>query len=78
MNIEKDETVLLKIRLKDLTEIIRHDVQISALEQIRALQLLLNGQFGNFNAEQREFLELIFNSSIHLHNTVKRLLAACK
>jgi len=75
MDIVKNETVSLKNRLENLTDTIRHDIQISAIEQTHALQLLLNGQFGSFSAEQKEFLELIFYSCIHLRNTVKQILA---
>lgn len=55
-----------------------HDLQIPAIAQLRALELLLSGQLGSFNNEQKELLELTLNSCRYLYNMVKTLLSAYK
>ena len=55
-----------------------HDLQIPAIAQLRALELLLSGQLGSFNHEQKELLELTRNSCSYLYNMVKTLLSAYK
>ncbi len=55
-----------------------HDLQIPAIAQLRALELLLSGQLGSFNNEQKELLELTRNSCRYLYNMVKTLLSAYK
>lgn len=55
-----------------------HDLQIPAIAQLRALELLLSGKLGSFNSEQKELLELTRNSCSYLYNMVKNLLSAYK
>ena len=39
--------------------ILSHDLKIPTIAQIRALELLINGQFGELTKEQKEIISLI-------------------
>ncbi len=58
--------------------ILSHDLKIPTIAQIRALELLLNGQFGELTKEQKEILSLILDSCKYLYKVVLTLLTTCK
>jgi PAS domain S-box-containing protein len=55
-----------------------HDLKTPAIAQVRALELLLSGQFGEFNDEQKEMLEMTLESCNYLYEMVYTLLSTCK
>jgi PAS domain S-box-containing protein len=55
-----------------------HDLKTPAIAQVRALELLLSGQFGDFNKEQKEMLEMTLESCNYLYEMVYTLLSTCK
>ena len=58
--------------------ILSHDLKIPTIAQIRALELLLNGHFGNLNNEQKEILQLILESCKYLYKVILTLMLTCK
>lgn len=72
------ENLNLKKYLNTYIETLSHDLQIPVIAQVRALELLLSGQLGEFNEEQKEILNLTLNSCKYLHNMVNTLLSTYK
>lgn len=50
-----------------------HDLKIPTIAQIRALELLLNGEFGNLSKEQKEIILLILESCKYLYKVILTL-----
>lgn len=50
-----------------------HDLKIPTIAQIRALELLLNGNFGMLTGEQKEILLLILDSCKFLYKVILTL-----
>lgn len=67
----------LKEKVTHIT-ILSHDLKIPTIAQIRALELLLNGHFGELNNDQREILSLILESCKFLYKVILTLLITCK
>ena len=57
--------------------ILSHDLKIPTIAQIRALELLLNGNYGSLNNEQKEILLLILDSCKHLYKVILTLVVTC-
>ena len=55
-----------------------HDLKTPAIAQVRALELLLSGQLGEFNDEQKEILKLTLDSCNYMYEMVYTLLSTCK
>ncbi len=55
-----------------------HDLKTPAIAQVRALELLLSGQLGDFNDEQKEMLKLTLDSCNYLYDMVYTLLSTYK
>lgn len=55
-----------------------HDLKTPAIAQVRALELLLSGQLGNFNDDQKELLTLTLDSCNYMYDMVYTLLSTCK
>lgn len=55
-----------------------HDLKTPAIAQVRALELLLSGQLGEFNEEQREMLKLTLDSCKYMYDMVYTLLSTYK
>lgn len=55
-----------------------HDLKTPAIAQVRALELLLSGQLGEFNDEQQEILKLTLESCNYMYNMVYTILSTCK
>jgi len=55
-----------------------HDLKTPALAQMRALELLLTGQMGEFNEQQEEMLKLTLESCHYMYEMVYTLLSTCK
>jgi NtrC-family two-component system sensor histidine kinase KinB len=55
-----------------------HDLKTPAIAQVRALELLLSGQFGEFNDEQKEMLQTTLESCNYLYEMVYTILSTCK
>jgi len=55
-----------------------HDLKTPALAQVRALELLLSGQMGEFNESQKEMLKLTLDSCNYMYDMVYTLLSTCK
>lgn len=58
--------------------ILSHDLKIPTIAQIRALELLINGQFGELTKEQKEIISLILESCKSLYKVILTLLITCK
>ncbi len=80
ITISKDitENVSLKKSLEIYISTLSHEFQIPVIAQVRALELLVDGQLGEFNNEQKEMLQLTLNSCSYLYVMVKALLSAYK
>ena len=52
-----------------------HDLKNPTLAQIRGLELLLKGTFGNFNEEQKDILNMILDSCRYMNGMLATLLA---
>ncbi len=55
-----------------------HDLKTPAIAQVRALELLLSGQLGDFNEDQKEILKLTLDSCHYMYDMVYTLLSTCK
>ncbi|MBD5401239.1 PAS domain-containing sensor histidine kinase [bacterium] len=55
-----------------------HDLKTPTIAQIRALELLLSGQLGPFNDEQKEMLKLTLDSCNYMYDMVYTLLSTYK
>lgn len=55
-----------------------HDLKTPAIAQVRALELLLSGQLGEFNDDQKEILKLTLDSCNYMYDMVYTLLSTCK
>lgn len=55
-----------------------HDLKTPAIAQVRALELLLSGQMGEFNESQKEMLKLTLDSCNYMYDMVYTLLSTCK
>lgn len=55
-----------------------HDLKTPAIAQVRALELLLSGQLGEFNESQKELLHLTLDSCNYLYDMVYTILSTCK
>lgn len=55
-----------------------HDLKTPAIAQVRSLEMLLNGMFGELNEEQREMLKLIHESCRNMHDMVSTVLFSYK
>ncbi len=54
-----------------------HDLKIPTIAQIRALELLLKGEFGVLSYEQEEMIKLILESCKSLYKTELLLFSIC-
>jgi K+-sensing histidine kinase KdpD len=57
--------------------ILSHDLKIPTIAQIRALELLLNGNYGTLNKEQKEIILLILDSCKYLYKVILTLVITC-
>lgn len=55
-----------------------HDLKTPTIAQIRALELLLSGQLGILNDEQKEMVKLTLDSCNYMYDMVYTLLSTCK
>ncbi len=55
-----------------------HDLKTPTIAQVRALELLLSGQLGYFNEEQKEMLKLTLDSCNYMYDMVYTLLSTYK
>lgn len=55
-----------------------HDLKTPTIAQVRALELLLSGQFGEFNNDQKEMLKLTLESCNYMYDMVYTLLSTYK
>ena len=55
-----------------------HDLKTPAIAQVRALELLLSGELGEFNNDQKEMLKLTLDSCNYMYDMVYTLLSTCK
>ena len=52
-----------------------HDLKNPTIAQIRSLELLLKGSFGEFNATQKEILEMVLDSCRYMNGMLASMLA---
>ena len=52
-----------------------HDLKNPTIAQIRSLELLLKGNFGKINSEQKELLEMVLDSCRYMNGMLSSLLA---
>lgn len=55
-----------------------HDLKTPTIAQVRALELLLSGQLGAFNEDQKEMLKLTLDSCNYMYDMVYTLLSTYK
>ena len=73
---EKEETI--RAYREVFTSLLTHDIKTPTIAQIRSLELLLSGAFGNFNEEQKEILSQTLESCKYMYNMIKNALCAYK
>ena len=71
MNAEKR----LQAQRETFVASIGHDLKNPTIAQIRGLELLLKGAFGNFNTEQKEILEMVLDSCRYMNGMLSSLLS---
>jgi len=55
-----------------------HDLKTPTIAQIRSLELILNGEFGELNEEQREIMELTLSSCKYMYDMISTILSTYK
>lgn len=68
----------IELLRKSFIETLTHDLKTPILAQIRALDLMLNGNFGEFNKEQSEMLQLTLESCQYMYEMVSTLISTYK
>ena len=63
---------------KGFIEILNHDLKTPIIAQIRALELMLKGNFGMLNNEQSEIVQLTLESCNHMYEMVSTLISNYK
>ena len=63
---------------KGFLEILTHDLKTPIIAQIRVLQMMLDGGFGNLNTEQAEMLQLTLDSCNYMYAMVATLISTYK
>ncbi len=80
LNLQQDlinSTDLQDLR-KSFIETLAHDLKTPILAQIRALELMLGGSFGQFSEEQSDILGLTLESAKYMYNMVSTLISTYK
>ena len=65
----------LQLQRETFVASIGHDLKNPTIAQIRGLELLLKGSFGDFNPEQKEILEMVLDSCRYMNGMLSSLLA---
>lgn len=63
---------------KSFIEILTHDLKTPIIAQIRVLEMMLEGSFGNLNNEQSEMLRLTLDSCNYMYTMVATLISTYK
>ena len=63
---------------KSFIEILTHDLKTPILAQIRMLDMMIEGKFGNLNGEQSEMLNLTLESCNYMYTMVATLISTYK
>ena len=63
---------------KGFIETLTHDVKTPILAQIRIIELMLNGHFGEFNREQNEMLKITLDSCKYMYEIISTLISTYK
>ena len=70
-----DEEKQLQAQRETFVATLGHDLKNPTIAQIRSLELLLKGSFGEINNEQKELLEMILDSCRYMNGMLSSLLA---
>lgn len=70
-----DEEKILQAQRETFVASLGHDLKNPTLAQIRALELLLKGDFGKIKTEQREILEMVLDSCRYMNAMLASLLS---
>lgn len=70
-----DEEKLLQTQRETFVASLGHDLKNPTLAQIRAVELLLKGNFGSVSNEQKEILEMLLDSCKYMNAMLSSLLA---
>ena len=70
-----DDSRMLEAQRETFVASLGHDLKNPTLAQIRAVELLLKGDFGNISDSQREILEMILDSCKYMSGMLGSLLA---
>ncbi len=68
----------MKIQRETYIATLSHDLKTPAIAQIRALKLVLDGQFGDLSLGQKDMLQLTLDSCNYMYDMIYTLLSACK
>lgn len=63
---------------KNFVEILTHDLKTPILAQIRVLDMLVDGKFGNLSDEQHEMIKLTLESCNYMYTMVATLISTYK
>ena len=61
---------LIDKQTENYRSVLRHHIKTPVLAQIRALELLLKGNFGKLNKRQAEMIEMTLNSCKHSYKII--------
>ena len=73
--LNSNEEENLQVQKETFVASLGHDLKNPTLAQIRALELLLKGNFGNVQPEQKEILEMILDSCKYMNAMLASLLS---
>ena len=73
--INSNEEKNLQAQRETFVASLSHDLKNPTLAQIRALELLLKGNFGNIQPKQREILEMVLDSCKYMNAMLASLLS---
>lgn len=68
----------LNIQKKRFMATLNHDLKTPVIAQMRSIEMLLNGTFGEINEKQREILELTVNSCDNIYKMVSAIISSYK
>lgn len=70
-----DDETQLQSQRESFVASLGHDLKNPTIAQIRSLELLINGNFGNLNDEQKEILDMVLDSCRYMNGMLSSLLA---
>ena len=68
----------IKNQKENYIAVLNHDLKTPTIAQIRALELLLNEEFGKITPEQKDMLKITLDSCCYMYEMIQNQLIKCK